>query len=90
MNQAYGKIIGGDQVIATGHFCLLCKRRVFERFSPKFEPLRFKFDPPQKHGSEVVFWEEAQELGFICRVHGNVLCGHNPEFPLIMLEGIFK
>lgn len=85
-NDIYGKVIGGDRTIATGHFCMLCKRRVFERFSSKYEPLRFRYDPPQKLGSEIVFWQDAQELGFICRIHGGVLVGHLPEFPLAELK----
>jgi len=86
MKDVFGKIIGGDRTIATGHFCMLCKRRVFEQFSPLYEPLRFKYDPPQKLGSEILFWQDAQELGFVCRIDGSVLCGHLPEFPLVMLE----
>lgn len=95
MKQAYGNIIGGTQVIATGHFCMLCKRRVFEQFSPNFEPLRFLYDYPQPDGSETEgsetrFWREAQELGFICLIHGGVVVGHLPDFPLEMLEEWLK
>ena len=86
MKDAYGRILGGDQNVATGHFCLLCKRRVFERFSPKFEPIRFKWDPPQKMWSEVAFWRDAQELEFVCRIDGNIVVGHLPEFPLEALR----
>lgn len=95
MKDAYNKVLGSSYIIATGHFCMLCKRRVFERFSPKFEPLRFKYDYPSKdkkevEGSEVRFWREAQELGFICLVRGDIVVGHLPEFPLEMLEGWLK
>jgi len=92
MKEAFGNVFGGGQVVATGHFCMLCKRRVFERFSSAFEPLRFKFDFPSEDGSEVEgsemrFWREAQQdLGFMCLIRGDVVVGHLPEFPLVMLE----
>jgi len=86
MKDVYGKIMGGDQIVATGHFCMLCKRRVFEKFSDLYEPLRFIYEPPQRLGNEVLFWYTAQELGFICRIHGSVLCGHLPHFPLEMMK----
>ena len=89
MNEVLGKILGGDQIVATGHFCMLCKRRVFEKFSPLYEPLRFIYEPPTRITNEVLFWQMAQELGFICRIHGGVLCGHLPEFPLAVLQKEF-
>jgi len=85
MRDVLGKILGEDRIIATGHFCMLCKRHVFEAVSPDHEPLRFIYDPPQRLANEVLFWQTAQELGFICRIHGGVLCGHLPQFPLEML-----
>jgi len=86
MLEIYGTILGEGQIVATGHFCMLCKRRVFERISLDFEPLRFVYDPPQRLGNEVLFWFTAQELGFKCRIDGNVLCGHLPQFPLKMIQ----
>lgn len=80
------EILGEDQIIATGHFCMLCKRRVFERVTPDSEPLRFIYDPPQRLTNEVLFWYTAQELGFECRIDGSILCGHQPEFPLQMMQ----
>lgn len=81
-----GKILGEDRIVATGHFCLLCKRRVFEAVSPDHKPLRFIYEPPQRLGNEVLFWQTAQELGFTCRIHGGVIVGHLPEFPLEALR----
>jgi len=91
MKDAYGNIFGGGQIIATGHFCMLCKRRVFELFSSAFEPLRFKYEYPNvdcrdAEGSEMRFWREAQELGFMCLIHGKILVGHLPEWSLETLE----
>ena len=86
INEVCDKILGEGQIIATGHFCLLCKRHVFERTSPDSEPLRFIYDPPQRLGSEVLFWYTAQERGFKCRIDGSIICGHLPEFPLKMMQ----
>lgn len=86
MKEIYGKVIGGTEIVVTGHFCMLCKRRVFEQFSPLYEALRFKYEPPQKIESVMRFWQEAQELGFVCRIDGSVLCGHLPEWPLAGLQ----
>jgi len=86
LNDVYGKVLGEGQIVATGHFCMLCKRRVFERASPDSKPLRFIFEPPQRLGNEVLFWYTAQELGFECRIDGSILCGHLPEFPLKMMQ----
>ncbi len=86
LRQVYGKIWGEGQIIATGHFCMLCKRRVFEGD----EPLRFVYEPPQRLGNEVLFWQTAQELGFTCRINGEVLCGHTPQFPLEMIKKEFE
>ena len=83
LRDVYGKTLGEDRIIATGHFCMLCKRRVFEGAPP----LRFIYEPPQRLANEVLFWQTAQELGFTCRINGSVLCGHLPEFSLkTMLE----
>jgi hypothetical protein len=53
---------------------LLLKRRVFEG------GYRFKF---LSHVTpDILFMFEAQLAGFVAKVHGSVLCGHLPEFPL--------
>ena len=31
---------------------------------------------------DILFMYEAQLAGFVAKVHGCVLCGHLPEFPL--------
>jgi len=85
-----GRIMGANQIIATGHFCMLCKRRVFEKVSPDSEPLRFVYEPPQRLGNEILFWKTAQELGFKCRIDGSILCGHLPEFPLKKMQGEYE
>lgn len=90
LRDAYGKIFGEDRIIATGHFCMLCKRHVFEPSSPEKPPLRFVYDPPQRLTNEVLFWQTAQELGFKCRINGEVLCGHLPNFPLELILGDFE
>ena len=86
MHEVYDKIFGEDQIVATGHFCMLCKRRVFEQVSPESEALRFIYEPPQRLANEVLFWYTAQELGFECRIDGSILCGHLPQFPLEMMR----
>jgi len=86
MREVVGKILGENQTIATGHFCMLCKRRVFEEHWSRSEPLRFVYNPPQRIGNEVLFWQTAQEMGFVCRIDGSILCGHIPEFPLEMMK----
>lgn len=90
LRDVYGKILGEGQIVATGHFCMLCKRQIFERTSPDFEPLRFVYEAPQRLANEVLFWFTAQELGFECRIDGSVLCGHLPQFPLEMLQAEYE
>lgn len=85
INQIYGKIMRSPPEIATGAFCLLCRRRVLEPFHPKFNPLRFRWDPPQEHGIDLTYWKDAQMFGFSTAINGNVLCGHLPEHPLTKL-----
>lgn len=76
MEEVQGKIMGGKEMVGTGHFCLLVKRRVFDFF-------RFRWNPPrQKFGSELTFWMDAQMLGYSARIDGRVLTGHLPEYPL--------
>ncbi|GAH11828.1 unnamed protein product, partial [marine sediment metagenome] len=69
-------ILGEQELVGTGQFCMLAKRRVFDHF-------RFRWNPPkQKVGSELTFWKDAWLLGYTCRIDGRVLCGHLPEYPL--------
>jgi len=76
MNEVRGLVLGGHEIVGTGHFCMLVRRRVFDHF-------RFRWNPPrQTTGSELTFWMDAQMLGYECRIDGRILCGHLPEFPL--------
>lgn len=76
MNEVRGVVLGGCEMIATGHFCMLVRRHVFDHF-------RFRWNPPrQKTGSELTFWQDAQMLGYKCLIDGRILCGHLPEYPL--------
>jgi len=72
--------------LATGAFCMLTKRRVFEKHHPKLTPLRFRWNPPQDYGIDLTFWNDARLWGFTSAIHGGVLCGHLPQFPLEELE----
>ena len=54
---------------------MLIKRCVFEWDD------RFMFD---SHVTpDILFIFEVQRMGFVAEVHGNFLCGHLPEFPLV-------
>lgn len=72
LNAVKGNILTGW--VLAGTSCVLFKRRVFE------EGLRFKFNPHVT--PDILFMFDAQRLGFVAKVHGDVLCGHLPEFPL--------
>jgi len=79
-----GRIVGENEVVSTGNFCILAKRRAFLDYSRYHIPLRFQ--PRRKKGSpyasEIQFFLDAQRLGLSVRIHGGVECGHLPEFPL--------
>jgi hypothetical protein len=72
LNVVRGKILSGW--VMAGTSCLLFKRRVFE---PGF---RFTFR--DNVTPDILFMFQAQSAGFEAKVHGDVLCGHLPEFPL--------
>lgn len=79
MREVRGRVLSGCEIIGTGHFCMLVRRRVFDHF-------RFRWNPPkQKVGSELTFWQDAQMLGYKCLIDGRILCGHLPEYPLAEL-----
>jgi len=59
----------------AGTSCLLFKRRVFAN------GCRFRFRSDVT--PDILFMFDVQRLGFVAKVHGDVLCGHLPEFPLI-------
>jgi hypothetical protein len=72
LNAVEGKILSGW--VMAGTSCVLIKRRVFEG------GYRFKFDPSVT--PDILFMYQVQRMGFVAKVHGDVLCGHLPEFPL--------
>jgi hypothetical protein len=71
-NVARGKVLSGW--VMAGTSCLLFKRRVFEA------GCRFKFK--SNVTPDILFMFDVQRAGFEVKVHGDVLCGHLPEFPL--------
>ena len=72
LNAVQGNVLSGW--VMAGTSCLLIRRRVFEG------GYRFKFLPHVT--PDILFMYDAQRLGFVAKVHGDVLCGHLPEFPL--------
>jgi hypothetical protein len=58
----------------TGTSCILIKRFVFEG------GYRFKFDLSVT--PYILFMHQVQRMGFAAKVHGDVLCGHLPEYPI--------
>lgn len=72
LNAVQGNILSGW--VMAGTSCLLIKRRVFQ------EGLRFKYAPNVT--PDILFMFIVQRAGFVAKVHGDVLCGHLPEFPL--------
>ncbi|GAG96908.1 unnamed protein product, partial [marine sediment metagenome] len=80
-----GKVIGKKEIVSTGNYCILAKRRVFERHFDDQAPLRWRTKKEhgrRLYGAELQFWVDAQEMGFETRIDGNVVCGHLPEWPL--------
>ena len=71
-NAVKGKVLSGW--VMAGTSCVLFKRRVFEG------GLRFTFR--EAVTPDILFMYNAQRKGFTAKVHGNVYCGHLPEFPL--------
>lgn len=84
--EIFGKILKTPIHVGTGAFCLLCRRRVFEPFHEAFKPIRFRWDEPQKYSIDLQFWKDAQMFGFTGAIHGGIICGHLPEYPLKTLE----
>jgi SAM-dependent methyltransferase len=71
-NAVRGNILSGW--VMAGTSCVLFRRRVFEG------GLRFRY--LRGVTPDIVFMFDAQCAGFEAKVHGDVLCGHLPEFPL--------
>jgi hypothetical protein len=82
------QILGEDFYVGGGNGCMLITRRVFQKHHPNIKPLRFR--SPAGRGSDVYFWYEAQRAGFKCRIHGGVICGHLPEWPLKKMQEEFQ
>jgi len=87
--QVVGKILHSPPLkLATGAFCMLTRRRVFERHHPRVPPLRFRWNPPQRESIDLTFWNDACQYGFTSAIHGGVLCGHLPHVSLEKLESM--
>ena len=67
-----GQILSGW--VFAGLSCTLIKRRVLEA------GVRFRFE--RGVGEDILFMFDVQSRGFVAKVHGGVVCGHLPEFPL--------
>ena len=78
-----GKVF--ESMVWAGIGCALIRRRVFAG-------LRFVYDLREYERKlgvhDQLFLFEAQRLGFKVHLHGDVLCGHLPEWPLQKLEDI--
>lgn len=74
-NAVRGNILSGW--VMAGTSCILYKRRVFAG------GLRFLHE--QGVTPDISFMYKAQREGFTAKVHGDVLCGHLPQFPLTNL-----
>ena len=76
-----GQVFSG--MVWAGIGCALIKREVFRK-------IRFVYDPREyelKLGvHDQLFLFEAQHFGFNVLLHGDVICGHLPEWPLQKLE----
>ena len=67
-----GNVLSGW--VMAGTSCVLIKRRVFES--------GFRFGYQQNVTPDILFMYQIQSLGFEAKVHGDVLCGHLPEWSL--------
>jgi hypothetical protein len=81
INKLKGKMFSG--MVWAGIGCALLKRTVLQK-------IRFKYDP-REYSKKVgvhdqLFLFDAQQLGFKVLLHGDVICGHLPEWPLQKLE----
>ena len=73
-----GKVMGENMGVAGGNGCMLIKRRVLLQHEQQVTPLRFTTD--REGGSDLVFWVEAQRMGYSARIHCGVVCSHLPEW----------
>ena len=83
VDQLRGKVF--SEMVWAGIGCALIHRRVLEK-------LRFVWDEREYRRlvgvHDQLFLFRAQQLGFRVFLHGDVLCGHLPEWPLQKLEDI--
>jgi hypothetical protein len=71
-NAVEGQVLSGW--VFAGMSCTLIKRRVLE------VGIRFRYLPGV--GEDILFMFDVQSRGFVAKVHGGVICGHLPEWPL--------
>lgn len=64
--------------VFAGLSCTLIKREVLEA------GIRFRYEPGI--GEDILFMYDVQSGGFVAKVHGSVMCGHLPEWPLQFLS----
>jgi hypothetical protein len=72
LNAVEGKVLSGW--VMAGTSCVLIRRCVFES--------GFRFRYRSNVTPDILFMFQVQRLGFVAKVHGDVLCGHLPEWPL--------
>ena len=76
-NAVRGNILSGW--VMAGTSCVLLRRCVFEG--------EFRFEYQRNVTPDILFMFQIQSLGFEAKVHGDVLCGHLPEWPLAGVIG---
>jgi len=86
VDQLRGKVFGG--MVWAGIGCALISRRVFEVGHHFVFDLREFERVVGVHDQLFLF--DAQRLGFKVLLHGDVLCGHLPEWSLNRLEEYFN
>jgi len=91
IDEIEGKIVGRKEVVASGHFCMLVKRHVFDNIRFRWVQHKARRCPNcgtgvkclrQRYGSEYTFWMDAFMLGYKCRIDGRIVVGHLPQWPL--------
>jgi len=81
INKLKGKIFTG--MVWAGIGCALIKRTVLQKIHFIYDPSEY-FRKVGVHDQLFLF--DAQLLGFQVLLHGDVICGHLPEWPLQRLE----
>ena len=72
-NAVQGQILTGW--VFAGMSCTLIRRRVLE------VGIRFRYESGV--GEDILFMYDVHVAGFSAKVHGGVLCGHLPEYPIV-------